>query len=142
MTYTAPTENQAAVELPNFSIPWLEANIDMSSESTYQFCGMAIVAATGAGLVGPAAIGLPSAGGLIVGVLQMNPKLAEAAEVMQEGISKIKLSGNVSIGDVLAVDTAGAFKDATSGQYGVAIAMQAGSSGQIITGLITNLGKQ
>lgn len=142
MVYTPPVTNNAAVELPNFSIPWLEANINMSAEATYQFCGMAIVVASGTGLIGPAAVGLPAAGAQIIGVLQNNPQLAEAAEIMQEGVSKILLSGTVTIGQILAVDTSGNFLAATSGQFGVAIAMQAGVAGNIITGLITNLGKQ
>lgn len=137
-----PTTNQAAVELPNFSIPWLEANVDMSTEATWQFTGVALVAASGTGVLGPAAIGAPAAGAQIVGVLQMNPQLAEAAEVLVNGVSKIKLSGTVAVGNILAVDASGNFLVATSGQYGVAMAMQAGVSGQIITGLVQPFGKQ
>jgi hypothetical protein len=137
-----PTTNQAAVELPNFSIPWLEANINMSTEATYQFTGVAIIAASASGLVGPAAIGSPAAGAQIVGVLQNNPQIGEAAEVLQQGVSKGLLSNTVSIGQILAVDTAGNFLPATSGQYGVAMAMQAGVATDIITLLISNFGKQ
>lgn len=134
--------NNAAYEIPDFYVGVLEANIDMSVESTYQFTGVDAGLASGAGLTGVAALTPPiSAGASILGVLQNNPQLAEAGNVMCLGVSKVLAAGVYNIGDLLAVNSAGAFLKATSGQYAVAKALQLGVSGAVVSVYLSNYGK-
>lgn len=142
--------NNAAWEQPGFSLGQFEANVDLSAESpagspTYQFCGVALVAATGAGCVGPFALALPaSAGEAILGLLQNNPQIAEAGEVVTFGVSKAQAGAAVStIGTILAVGTNGQLNPATTGQFGVAMALQtAAGAGTIFSVYVDNYGKQ
>jgi hypothetical protein len=135
--------NLVAYEQPEMLFGVLEANVDMSVESTWQYTGVDAAAATGSGLTGPAALVAPaSAGAAILGVLQNNPQLAEAGTVMCLGVSKILCGGTFSIGQILAVNAAGKFVVATSGQFGVAKALEAGVSGIIACALIGSYGKQ
>lgn len=134
--------NKVAYEQPEMLFGVLEANVDMSSESTWQYSGVDAAAATGAGLTGPAALVAPAAGAAILGVLQNNPQLAEAGTVMCLGVSKIRCTGTFAIGAILAVDATGGFLAATSGQFGVAKALEAGVSGIISCALIGSYGKQ
>jgi len=130
-----------AFEIPGFSFS-LPANIDMSSEAAYQFTPVAVVPATGTGINTPQAIApVAATGDPAIGVLQNNPQLAEAGTVMVGGISKILLGGTVTIGQLLMATPSGGFQVATSGKYAVAQALEAGSSGQIITGLLLHNGK-
>ena len=134
--------NNAAYEIPSFYVGVLEANVDMSSESTWQYTGVDVAAASGAGLVGEAALVAPAAGDPILGVLQNNPQLAESGQVMVAGVSKAQAGGTFAIGAILAVNSSGKFLAATSGQYGVAQALQSGVAGTIVSVLVRNYGKQ
>lgn len=135
--------NLVAYEQPEMLFGVLEANVDMSIESTWQYTGVDAVAATGAGLTGPAALAAPvSAGAAILGVLQNNPQLAEAGTVMCLGVSKVQCGGTFSIGNILSVNASGQFTVATSGQFGVAKALEAGSVGIIACALLGSYGKQ
>lgn len=126
----------------DFSYP---ANVDMSSEASFQFTAVKLIAASGgvsgAG-VGGAALAHPSAGGAILGILQNNPFIGEAGEVEIHGISQAKLSGVTAIGQILMVDANGLFLPATAGNYGVAMALETGAVGDISTVLLMNFGKQ
>ena len=130
----------AAYQIPLFFIGTIEANIDMSVEATYQFTAVAIVAATGTGLVGPVGLGAPSAGGTILGVLQNNPQLAEVGQVMNAGITKAKISAPVAVGALLKVGTDGKFLTATATTYPVGMALQAGATGETISVLLGGWG--
>lgn len=135
--------NKVAYEQPEMLFGVLEANVDMSVESTWQYTGVDAGAATGSGLTGPAALVAPvSAGAAILGVLQNNPQLAEAGTVMCLGVSKIACGGTFAIGDILSVSAAGLFTKATSGQFGVAKALEAGVTGIIACAVINSYGKQ
>jgi hypothetical protein len=135
--------NNAAYEIPDFYIGLLEANVDMSVESTWQYTGVNVGAASGAGLLGTAALIAPvSSGVAILGVLQNNPQLGEAGAVMAAGVSKVKAGGTFAIGDILMVNSSGAFVLATTGKFGVARALQAGSSGIYVSAYIHNYGLQ
>jgi hypothetical protein len=135
--------NNAAYEIPGFYIGVLEANISMVVEATYQYTGVDVSAATGAGLVGPGALVPPaSAGVAILGILQNNPQLAEAGQVMTSGVTKAVAGGTFAIGAILAVNSSGQLVAATSGQYGVAKALQAGVSGTIVSVFLFGYGKQ
>lgn len=129
-----------AYEMPNFYVGVVQANLDMSLESSYQFVAVDVIPASGLGLSG-AAIALPASGGAILGVQQNNPLLGEASTVMVHGISKARLSGTVAEGDLLKVDAAGKFLVATSGMQASAKAMQAGVSGDVIAVLLKSYGK-
>jgi hypothetical protein len=145
-------------EIPNFGIGIFPADVDMSgdvqdgtpTDSVFQFSAVVVRAAqhtqgygAGAAAVAPA----PSAGVPILGLLQQNPQLGEAANVAQCGVSKAQCGATVSIGQILMAGTplaSGAVPlvPATSGNYGVAQALESGVSGVIIAVLLQNYGKQ
>lgn len=142
-----------AWEIPGFSFS-LQANIDMSqneavygaNEPIYQYTGVQAVAGTGVGVSEVQACAPVSAtGNAIVGILQNNPMLAEAATIVNTGISKALLQGAVSIGGLLMATIAGTefgFVVATSGKFAVAMALDNGVAGDIIPVLLGNWGKQ
>lgn len=138
----------AAWESPSFYVGELEANADYSGISTNaskQYFAVSAVPSTGTGVVGPAAIALASTSGqAIMGILQNNPQLAESAQVMVHGVSKAVIGASItSIGTILTVNAAGQLINAASGNFGVAMSLQAGvSSGQIIPVLLYGYGKQ
>ena len=76
------------------------------------------------------------AGELAVGVLQNDPLSGQAAEVACEGVSKVKLSAIVTAGAKLASDANGAFEVAGSGDHVVAIALEGGAVGDVISALL------
>jgi len=138
---------KSAYEIPSFYLGALPANIDMSGLATNpskQYQAVDVGAATGAGILEPAAlIAVLAAGGKSIGILQNNPQLGEAGSVMVHGVSKALLgAGGATVGAVLAVDASGNLVAAASGNYGVAVALQAGASGQVIAVLLLQLGKQ
>ncbi|HEY4359409.1 MAG TPA: hypothetical protein VGN17_00470 [Bryobacteraceae bacterium] len=65
------------------------------------------------------------------GILQDAPKSGQAGNVAINGVTKAKLSGSVTAGDQLEIDTGGTFVTKASGQA-VAKALSSGSSGDII----------
>lgn len=137
----ANNNNYASYEIPGFMVGVIEANQDMSVESSYQFTPVTVVAATGAGLTGPAGLApVAATGDSIIGILQNNPQLAEAGTVMQNGISKAKIKQTVSIGQKLMAAPTGGLQVCTSGKDAVAIALNAGVAGDVIPVLLTNLG--
>lgn len=138
---TTPTNN-AAFEIPCFYVGVLEANVDMSAEATWQFTFVDVGTATGTGLLGLGALVAPAAGAQAFGVLQNNPVLAEAGQVVTLGISKCKASGTFAAGAILKVDTAGKVLAASTGSYGVAKAMQPGVSGQVTSVYVMPYGIQ
>jgi len=131
---------QPAYEIPGFMLGVIPANADMSAEATNQFCAVDVIPATGAGLSGPA-IALSGAGAAILGILQNNPFLGEAAEVMVAGVSKARLSGTVAEGALLMCDTAGKLLVATSGNQAIAKALSSGVSGDVCPVLLKSYGK-
>lgn len=132
--------NNAAYEVPDFVVGMLEANVDMSTEATWQYAAVDVAPASGVGLLGPAALVAPTAGGKILGVLQNNPLLAEAGQVVTSGITKAKASGSFNPGDLLMVDGAGAFLAATSTNRQVAMAFQVGASGTVVSVFLKDFG--
>lgn len=130
-----------AWEIPGFAYS-LPANIDMSSEGAYEFTPVTIVAASGAGINTPSALApVAVTGDPIIGVLQNNPQLAEAGDIVQSGISKIQVKQAVTIGAKLMAAPAGGFQLATAGNYITALALDVGAPGNFIPGLLVNLGK-
>ena len=128
-----------AYEIPSFYVGILPADIDMSA---LQFAGVDVAPAAhtqGAG-VGGTAIVKPAAGGQILGILQNNPMVGEAAQVMEAGVSKAKAGGIFVAGDKLAVDVNGNFVLAVTGNLIVAIALETGAAGVISTVLLKNMG--
>jgi hypothetical protein len=131
----------AAWEIPGFSFS-LPANADYSAEATYLFTPVRVLAATGSGISQPQAVApVASTGDPIIGVLQNNPQLAEAATIVQNGISKALVKEAVSIGDKLMAAPSGGFQKATTGNYQTAIALDAGGPTQYVPVLLVNLGK-
>ena len=131
----------AAYEIPGFSLGVLPANQDMSTEATYQYTGVDVIPATGSGLSGAAVAPVPSAGSTIIGVLQNNPQLGEAGAVMVGGVSKAQLGANVIVGELLMVNSTGQFIKATSGNFIVARALEAGVLNDVIPILLLPQGK-
>lgn len=133
-----------AYEIPNFSVGVLPADIDMSSEASFQYAGVSVytaVSTVGTG-VGGAAICPPSAASTpIIGILQNNPLQSEAGQVLVQGVSKALASGAFNIGDQLMADANGKFLKATSGNYIVAQALEKAAIGDITTVLLVRNGK-
>ena len=119
-----------ALEVPLFKPGVVSANV----AGLAQFTAVTMVA--------DLAVGAPTAGGPIFGVLQNNPNQYEAAEVECKGITKAVLAGTVSPGNLLMVNSSGQFLVCTTGNSAVAMAMAPGVSGDISTVLIQNFGKQ
>lgn len=129
-----------AWEVPGltFSLP---ANIDMSVQATYQWTPVRALAATGAGINTPVACApVAATGDPIVGILQNNPLLAEASNIMADGISQALLGGTVAVGDQLMATPLGGLQKATTGKNIVAIALDSGVSGQLIAVLLKGNG--
>lgn len=134
--------NNAAYEIPDFYVGVLEANVDMSVEATWQFAAVDVAAASGAGLTGEAALVAPAAGAAVLGILQNNPQLAEAGQVMCTGVSKAKAAAAFNPGTILMTNASGGLLTATTGNYGVAKALQVGASGTVVSVYLANYGKQ
>lgn len=139
-------------EIPDFYVGILPANVDMSDngiDSLFQYSVVDVVVATatsgygfGGAAIGPA----PSAGVPALGIIQHNPQLGEAAQVMTEGVSKAQLGGNVAIGQLLmaaAPNGSGVslLVVATSGNYAIARALESGSAGSVAAVYLRNFGK-
>ncbi len=130
-----------AWEIPGFLFS-LPANADYSVEATYQFTPVRCLAATGAGInTGTAIAPVAATGDRMLGVMQNNPQLAEAATLMVTGITKALSGGVIAIGDPLMACPAGGFQKATSNLYQVGIALEAAVSGDIFTALLQTNGK-
>lgn len=146
-------------EIPDFYVGVLPADTDMSGDTVspntpqdaiFQYTAVDVRAAqntSGYGAGGAAVAPPPSAGAPILGILQHNPALGEAAQVLTTGVSKALLGGTVAINDILmnaAANVNGAcpLVKATSGNYGVAKALESGTSGAVIAVYLRNMGKQ
>lgn len=146
-----------AYEIPDFYVGIFPADIDMSgtvqdgqpTDSVFQFSAVVVRVAVntqGAGFGGAAVAPAPSAGVPALGLVQNNPQLGEAANVMTEGVSKAQAGGNFVIGDLLmaaAPNANGASQliKATSGNYAIAQALETGSAGVISAVYLRNFGK-
>ena len=132
-------------EIPNFFVGVFPADIDMSTESTYQYSGVCVytaVSTQGAGVGGAALIPPSGASSPIIGVLQNNPQQGEAGTVMVQGVTKAIAAAAFNIGDLLMVNTSGQFLKATSTNYAVAQALETAATGDITTILLIRNGKQ
>ena len=138
--------DSAAYELPLFMLGMFEANQDLSAITTggvdtYQFTAVTLTASTGTGCVGEVSVApATSASSPILGILQNSPQTAEAATVMQNGISKAKINGSVSVTNLLVPTTGGKLIAATNGQMPCAMALTNGNTGDTIPVLIGNWG--
>lgn len=75
---------------------------------------------------------LASTGGeRIYGILQNKPTAGLAADVCLTGLSKAQIGGTITRGDVLKTDTAGKLITASTGNIGVAEAMESGVAGDV-----------
>lgn len=123
-------------EQPLMKVGMLPSNDDRHLKVSNQFFGVMIGTATngvlGAGQ-GNAAVVYPQAGGRIIGVLQNNPLQGEACELTCEGITKVKATGEFSVGDLLAVDAQGGFVKADGSATPVAIAWEQAAVGDVST---------
>lgn len=83
-----------------------------------------------------------------LGILQNNPIQGEAGLVLPigcGGITKAKIAGTCAIGNVLTWNAGGTGLVAAasgSGKFGIAIALETGSAGDISAVLLANLGNQ
>lgn len=136
-----------AYESKLFSLGMYAVDFDASDVATNQYTAVTLgnaTTATGTGM-GRAALLRPTAGGMILGIIQMNAKVNESVEVLVAGLSHAKIStsaANGKIGDLLAVDASGNFLKATTGQYAVAIAHEDYQPGDTTTVRLGNFGKQ
>lgn len=73
----------------------------------------------------------------IIGILQNDPNIGEAATVQRDGISKAEAGAAFAIAALLATDATGRLVTAAGGQQVVAIALTAGGgAGQIASVLL------
>lgn len=139
-------------EIPDFYVGVLPANVDMSDngiDSLFQYSVVDVTVATatqGYGVGGAAIAPAPSAGVPALGIIQHNPQLGEACQVMSEGVSKAQVGANVAIGQLLmaaAPNGSGVslLIPATSTNYAIARALETGSSGAIVAVYLRNFGK-
>jgi hypothetical protein len=86
-------------------------------------------------LVGARSVNLDSTGGVaIYGILQNLPSAGDAADVGIFGVSKAKIgAAGCAAGDSLMTDNTSAFTTKTSTNVVVAVALEAGASGDIIS---------
>lgn len=137
-------------EIPTLRVGVWPAGADYSAETagvpTSQFIGVVVVdPSTLSGVdnyAGAAILKQPSAGYPIVGILQENPAKNVSADVFMTGISKAQIAGTVAVGDILKCDTNGQFVKATTGTFGVAMALSPGSASDIIGVWLQNFGVQ
>lgn len=133
-----------AIEIPLFMLGVLPADTDQSARQFRAVC----VGAASAGIQGSAgaAIVTPTASnahGPTIGLLQGNPIAGQPADVMVEGVSKAFSGGVFAIGDLLMYDsTSDGLIIATSGNQAMALALEAGTAGQICAVLLKQYGKQ
>jgi len=129
-------------EIPGLSFS-LPANQDFSNEGTYQWTPVTAVAASGLdSYTGAAAAPIATTGDPIVGILQNNPLLGEAATIVVDGVSKALLAATVTVGQLLMALPSGGFAPCTAGNTAVAQALQAGGAGNIVAVLLVRNGKQ
>jgi hypothetical protein len=134
-----------AYEIPSFYVGVFPADIDMSSEASFQYTGVCVYTAVsqqGTGFGGAALINPGGTSSPIIGVLQNNPQPGEAGQVMVQGVTKAQAGGAFQIGNLLMVNSAGQFVVATSGNYAVAQALETAASGDVTTVLLIRNGKQ
>lgn len=128
-----------------FSIGELAANQDLSAQTaggipTYQFVPVAVVASSGTGVATPAAVDLVSSSGdPALGILQNNPALGEAANVMVSGVSKAKAVETITVGQLLMAVPTG-LGVATSSKYIIAQALESASAGSIFSVVLRPMG--
>ena len=131
-----------AYQIEDFNVGVLPANVDLTGS---QFLAVEVIPATatvGTG-TGGAALGFPSAGGVILGILQNNPQVGEAGEVAVSGVSKaVAGAGSITIGALLMAAANGKLIPATAGNVAVAQALESASSGDVFAVLVKNFGKQ
>lgn len=145
-------------EIPDFYVGIFPADIDMSGTSNsfpggnpaiFQYTAVDIRVAQNTSGYGAGNVAIappPSAGVPVLGLVQNNPQLGEAAQVMSEGVSKALIGGNVFVNSQLmaaAPNGSGACPliVATSGNYIIAKALESGVSGDIIAVYLRNQGK-
>lgn len=104
------------------SLVGISASADLSAK---QFCAVKFS--------GDKTVTFAGAGEKSCGILQDKPVSGEACNVAKGGISKAKIGGNVAAGANLMSDAAGVLITATSGNHVVAVALEAGVSGDIIS---------
>jgi hypothetical protein len=106
------------------------ANADLSAKQFYAVT----INSTGKFIV--AGAGVP-----IVGVLQDKPAAAGVGgNAAVGGVSKVALGGTATAGSMAAVDSAGKFLNAVSGDTAVGIFFLGGASGEIGSMLIKHIG--
>lgn len=132
----------AAYQIPGFKLGVLDANQDMSAEATFQFTAVDVVANTGAGTEGPAAVAPAASGAAMLGILQNNPQVGEACEIVCTGVAKALLGATVAVDGLLMVGSGGKLIPATSGNFAVAKALQPGVNGSLAAVYLANYGKQ
>lgn len=139
-----------AFQIPSFNLGVLQANVDMSVEAdaydntgSFQFCPMKVVAPSGAGVGGPAALAPCDTGGeASVGCLQNNPKLAEAGVVMVHGVTKAISRDTIAVGQPVSVHVSPlGYRVAQSGHHILGYALEAAVPGQTFTLLLLQGGK-
>ena len=123
-----------AIQDPGLDVGYLQATGDLSAK---QFLAVKVDASNSLQVI------LASTGGeAILGILQNKPTTGQAADIRVAGVSKAVIgSGGVTAGDLLMTATSGALITATNTNYGVAIALETGSSGDTRAVLVLPSGK-
>lgn len=118
-----------AYEIPGFSFT-LPAGVDFSSSKQFRFVDV--------NNVGKAVA--PTAGGAVVGVRQITPRLNEACTIVHSGIVFVEAGGAITAGALIATNNVGQALVATTGQtvQGRALESATGAGIQIAVLLIPN----
>src|ERR1039458_3894950 len=104
-------------------IGFLKSTNDLSAR---QFCCVIV------DTVNDLSVIIGTTGAQILGILQNKPKAGQAADVQTNFVSKAVFSNTVTRGDVLKVDsTNGTLITATTGNIGVAKALESGVAGDV-----------
>lgn len=115
-----------AFEAPLYKIPGLKAAADLSAK---QFKVMKMVGSLSVNVAGDGEAGM--------GILQNLPSASgQAAEVVALGVSKVLAGDTITAGQRLASDANGDLVPATSGERVMGVALEGGSSGELISAMI------
>lgn len=116
-----------------FDLGVLNAGEDLSAA---QFLPVKVTGSSGEAVVSK----LSASGEAAIGILQNNPELGIAADVRVLGVSQAYLAENTTVGTKLMGVPTG-LGTATSTKYVIAIALQDGSAGDLVSVLMLQLGK-
>ena len=121
--------------VPGQTVDAFKANVDMSDAQTYQFTAIGLGSAENIDgeTADDGALAKVSAQAPYFGVLQNAPAQGAQGTVMINGLSKVRISSDVSVGQPLIYNADGTFSAAVSDGPSVGIAAESGQAGGLST---------